>query len=86
MVNDDQRHFSIQTQSWKLIVGSSKRLFVRPDDIWEYNDVAELCTEIVEELEVQLHMAIDHLSAGKTTERGFVIRTGVRHRVVGCSR
>ena len=61
---DSLVHHCIQTHGWKLIVGNSKQLFVRPDDIWEYNDVANLCAEIVLDLEEQLVHVRGQLEAG----------------------
>ena len=41
---------SIVTHDWKMIRGAGKKLFVRPDDLWEFNDVHELCSGVVAEL------------------------------------
>ena len=62
--SNEVAYHCIQTQGWKLIVGNSKQLFVRPDDIWEYNDVANLCADIVVDLEKQLVVARSQLQTG----------------------
>ena len=59
-------HFAIQTASWKYLAGASRQLFVKPDDIWEYNDVAELCQQVAEELDEQLVCAVGKLKDGGT--------------------
>ena len=65
---DSASAYSIQTHGWKLVTGNSKQLFVRPDDLWEYNDVANLCPDVVTALESQLQDSIDQLALGKKPE------------------
>ena len=62
---EDFESCSIQTQSWKLIVGPAKQLFVRPDDVWDYNDVADLCVDLAAELETQLAAARKQIESGQ---------------------
>jgi arylsulfatase A-like enzyme len=47
---------SLRTPEWALIrsAGSASRLYVKPDDRWEVNDVAQHHREIVETLEAEL--------------------------------
>ncbi|HMO93462.1 MAG TPA: hypothetical protein PKD64_14855, partial [Pirellulaceae bacterium] len=41
------RKTAIQTPAWLLVVGEDHReLFVKPDDRWEVNDVADICHEV----------------------------------------
>jgi len=65
MESESQPHHSIQTHKWKLIRGNSKKLFVRPDDRWEYNDVAGLCSEISQKLEETLDICLRQLTANE---------------------
>ena len=50
--SSDQRLESLQTQAWKLIRGQGHQLYVRPDDVWEVNDVHSRCRDIAQSLEV----------------------------------
>ncbi len=61
----ESEKFAIQTHSWKYMAGSARQLFVKPDDQWEFNDVAELCPQIAGSLQVQLEHGIDSLSRGQ---------------------
>lgn len=51
----------IRTPAWMMIQGDPPLLFVKPDDLWEANDVANLCPEIVE----QLSGCLDAIRAGQ---------------------
>lgn len=68
MTDDTTSVYAIQTQGWKLVTGNSKQLFVRPDDLWEYNDVANRCPDVVTALECQLQLSIQQLAAGSKPE------------------
>lgn len=47
---------SWQTPMWRLSVGESgSSLYVKPDDYWEINDVADLCTNEVQELTEEMN-------------------------------
>ena len=48
--SSDELLESIQTQAWKLIRGKEHQLYVRPDDIWEVNDVYSRCRDIAQSL------------------------------------
>ena len=42
---------AIQTCAWKLVLnGNEERLYAKPDDLWEANDVSRRCPDIVEQL------------------------------------
>lgn len=56
---------AIQTHGWKFIRGSKQQLYVRPDDVWEVNEVGGLCPAIVEELDALLSQGIVRLEAGQ---------------------
>lgn len=61
--------YSIQTPRWRLRShagpdGGQTELFVKPDDFWEVNDVADRCPEVVEALN-RCHLeTYEALSAG----------------------
>jgi hypothetical protein len=60
---------ALQTQAWKYINdGKNGGLFVRPDDIWDQNDIASLCPLIIEKMQVQLTSGLRQLSAGQPPE------------------
>ena len=43
---------AVQTENWKLITdGKQHRLFSKPDDLWEVNNVADRCPTELEELQ-----------------------------------
>lgn len=51
VVSGTHRQQAIQTHAWKLIrTESSVELYVKPDDLWEVNDVSRRCPQIVEQL------------------------------------
>lgn len=62
---EDVIQYSLQTASWKYLSGTSRQLFVKPDDIWEFNDVSDLCSQVANDLELQLTSAIEHLTEGR---------------------
>ena len=55
---------SIQTHAWKLIRGNGTRLYVRPDDVWEVNDIHSRCMDITNSLEALLDTGAERLLAG----------------------
>jgi len=61
---DDIVQYSIQTQAWKLINGSSLQLYVKPDDMWDYNNVLSLCRPVAESLEQEIEAAVAKLADG----------------------
>lgn len=49
---------AIRTHAWKLIRGPETcELFVKPDDRWEQNDIANRCSRVVEDLSGLLDLA-----------------------------
>ena len=54
----------MQTRCWKLIKTAASRLYVKPDDCWEFNNVSQLCPRVAEELEQELDKALESLAAG----------------------
>ncbi len=42
---------AIRTPAWYMQLLEAPRLYVKPDDRWEVNDVADRCPEVVEELQ-----------------------------------
>jgi hypothetical protein len=65
MATSDAGHRAIRTAEWCLRQGPNPysdeiatELFVRPDDRWEANDVAKLCSEVVETLTNTLNAAL----------------------------
>ena len=55
----------IRTATWKLLqTGDDRKLFLKPDDRWDQNDVANLCRDIADELSVLLEQLPD--STGDT--------------------
>ena len=63
--SQDARYAAIQTHAWKYISGPASHLFVRPDDYWEFNDVAALCPGVAMDLERQLGQAMESLRIGQ---------------------
>jgi hypothetical protein len=62
---DESDHAAIQTHAWKYISGPASHLYLRPDDYWEFNDVASLCPGIMKDLQNQLGNAIESLQKGR---------------------
>lgn len=58
---------SIRTPGWFLRAAEYERpqLFVKPDDLWEVNQVAELCPDILERLEERLEQFQAAAGAGR---------------------
>jgi hypothetical protein len=51
---------ALQTYAWKLIRSDQRRrLYVKPDDRWEVNDVSDRCSEIV----AKMDSLLDNISA-----------------------
>jgi arylsulfatase A-like enzyme len=48
---DSQSHWGYRTPSWYLMLDGQRRLFAKPDDRWEVNDVAVRNQDHVEEME-----------------------------------
>ena len=61
---DEAVHYAMQTRCWKLIKTAASRLYVKPDDCWEFNNVSQLCPRVAEELEQELDKALESLAAG----------------------
>ena len=61
---DDSDFCSIQTYAWKYISGPAGKLYVKPDDIWEFNDASELCPEIFQSLHHELTRSRVELAEG----------------------
>ena len=59
------RSESLQTHAWKLIRSNGTRLYVRPDDLWEVNDVHSRCMNITNSLEALLDAGAKRLLAGE---------------------
>ncbi len=55
---NDPGAMMIATPAWKLIRGAGRKLYVRPDDLWEFNDVHDRCREIVDKLDAALDQAV----------------------------
>jgi len=56
---------ALQTHAWKLIRGNGTRLYVRPDDIWEVNDIHSRCMDVTRSLEALMDSGIQRLNSGK---------------------
>lgn len=71
MATGIDRTLSIRTPAWYLrgpdqLTGDSAELFVKPDDRWEANDVASLCSEVVAELAEIAVAERTRISAGES--------------------
>ena len=49
LVGRDGRQ-AVRTPAWYLTTGSASRLFAKPDDRWEVNDVADRHADVTERL------------------------------------
>lgn len=63
--------FAIRTQQWKLILPMivcdpprPRMLFEKPDDRWEFNDLAALRLDVADHLELQLRRYLDAIEFG----------------------
>ena len=65
---DELEFCAIQTYAWKYISGPAGKLFVKPDDIWEYNDASELCPEVFQALHQELTRSLVSLGDGLRPE------------------
>lgn len=57
-----QEEAAIQTHAWKLVLhlpSGATRLFAKPDDRWEVNDVSRRCPQVVEALEAFLRTQLE---------------------------
>jgi arylsulfatase A-like enzyme len=54
-------HCAVRTSAWYLTTGSPCRLFAKPDDRWEANDVADRHADLAEELKETLSDYESHL-------------------------
>ena len=63
--SEGKRSESLQTHAWKLIRSNGTRLYVRPDDLWEVNDVHSRCMNITNSLEALLDAGVKRLLAGE---------------------
>lgn len=60
---------AIQTHAWKLIrTRSTCELYVKPDDLWEVNDVSRRCSQVVTELGELLDRCIEGSGAEERIE------------------
>ncbi|MEM7784219.1 MAG: hypothetical protein AAF623_12760 [Planctomycetota bacterium] len=53
-VSRSDRQYSLQTHAWKLISSldnDEPELYVKPDDLWESNDVSRRCRGVVEQMQ-----------------------------------
>ena len=66
--SEDSDYFAIQTHAWKYISGPVNHLYVKPDDYWEFNDVADLCPRVSDGLKQQLRFAVEALRLGNRPE------------------
>jgi len=55
---------AIRTPAWYLRAGDMPELFVKPDDRWEVNDVADRAHDVVERLQAVLDEFEQHVQAG----------------------
>lgn len=75
-----QNQESIQTHAWKMIRDRSDesqpaiRLYKKPDDRWEVNDVHDRCPQIVPALEILLDQCLDSLQSrpASTLKQGLI--------------
>lgn len=67
----DSEKLAIQTHAWKYMAGPARQLFVKPDDPWEFNDVANLCPRIASDLQGQLAHGIASLQGGQMPQFQF---------------
>ena len=71
---------AIRTPAWYMRLGERPKLYVKPDDRWEVNDVADRCPEVVEELQAAADDFIARLDAGRLDELtplSDVLQTGL---------
>lgn len=62
----EREEFAIRTQQWKLILplkpkdpNRTRMLFAKPDDRWEFDDLAERSPDVADHLELQLRRYLD---------------------------
>lgn len=65
---DDLDFCALQTYAWKYISGPAGKLYVKPDDIWEYNDASELCPDVFQSIHHELTGALVMLADGVRPE------------------
>jgi arylsulfatase A-like enzyme len=62
---------AIRTAEWCLRQEAANdghdELYVRPDDRWEFNDVAKLCPDLIERLAGTMHEILKRITAGEPT-------------------
>ncbi|MBN1589668.1 MAG: sulfatase-like hydrolase/transferase [Pirellulales bacterium] len=51
MLGSPTSETALRTPAWYMRLSEPPRLYVKPDDRWEVNDVADRCSEVVEELQ-----------------------------------
>lgn len=69
-----------RTPAWYLTTGSTERLFAKPDDLWEVNDVADRHVDVAEQLAESLADYIVRLPNAKLDELpplGDLLRYGI---------
>lgn len=50
-VSTSKNEIGLRTWSWYLLASAEQqRLYVKPDDIWEVNDIADRCPDVLEEM------------------------------------
>lgn len=62
LVGEAQR--AIRVPAWYLRESGTQELFVKPDDRWEVNDVADRCADVVESLRAVLNASEEALGSG----------------------
>ena len=67
----EQPFCAIQTCHWKYVSGPHPALYVKPDDIWEFNDVLELCPSIASQLSDALEFGKNELNNGRVPKFEF---------------
>jgi arylsulfatase A-like enzyme len=62
----ESEEFAIRTQQWKLVLplrsedpSRTRMLFAKPDDRWEFDDLAERSPDVADHLELQLRRYLD---------------------------
>jgi arylsulfatase A-like enzyme len=59
---------AIRTPGWHMLLGEPSELYVKPDDRWEVNDVANRCGDVVDGLRDAARAYDEHLQAGRVGE------------------
>jgi hypothetical protein len=62
---DGSGNLAIRTPAWYLREGTEPELYVKPDDRWEVNDVADRCDAVVQMLRRALAEYVEHLRSDR---------------------